>query len=73
MRTRVIAWALCFDGEVRPVTPNGVNDGNGRDVYVELADGSIEAVGEWVDPCGFADADEMDRHYRRTAKTEAAP
>ncbi|KKC27314.1 hypothetical protein [Sphingomonas sp. SRS2] len=23
----VIAWAICIDGEVRPVTPGGVNDG----------------------------------------------
>ena len=56
LRTPVIAWALCLDGEVRAVTPNGVNDGLEQDTYVELPTGQIEAVGEWCDPCGFRDA-----------------
>lgn len=53
---RVVAWALCFDGEVRPVTPNGVCDGRGGNAYVELADGTVEGVGEWTDPSSFTDA-----------------
>lgn len=40
-RRPVIAWAICADGEVRPVTPAGVNDSDdsSTQVVVEMPDG----------------------------------
>lgn len=40
-RTPLIAWALCVDGETRPVTPAGVDDGGDEPNdgwYVEMPD-----------------------------------
>lgn len=68
-RTPVIAWALCLDGEVRPVTPGGVNDAVHGPTYVEMPGGKIEAVGEWGDPPGFDDAATLIKHF--TAQREA--
>lgn len=68
---RVIAWALCLDGEIRAVTPNGINDGIGYDgeAYVEMPTGEIEAVGEWTDPCRFDSADDMIKHFHPNIET----
>lgn len=47
-RSAIIAWALCLDGEVRPVTAGGVNDGlddRGRGFAVELPDDTIRFTG----------------------------
>ena len=45
-KSAVVAWALCFDGEVRPVTPYGVNGGHSviSTVHVELPDGSVRST-----------------------------
>jgi hypothetical protein len=52
----LIAWALCFDGEIRAVTPNGVNGHNdGEDNFVRLPDGRFRAVGQFTEPPGFQD------------------
>lgn len=55
-RAPVIAWARCFDGSVRIVTPAGVDDGHiwkeGQG-YVLMPDGSVHAVGEYLDVCRF--------------------
>ena len=46
LKAPVVAWALCFDGEVRPVTAHGVNGGNtiSEPVYVEMPDGSVQST-----------------------------
>lgn len=72
-RDQLIAWALCLDGEIRVVTPAGVNDGCGEPqegIHVEMPDGKIVGVGEYTDPCAFDDADAMLRHFVRRAKGE---
>ena len=50
--TPVIAWALCVDGDMRPVTPSGVGDscgepGNGW--HVLMPDGRVTAASSWND------------------------
>lgn len=56
----VIAWALCFDGQVRPVTPAGVNRGyNPASLgdwypdYLELPNGDIHQFGFEAEPENF--------------------
>lgn len=41
----ILAWALCYDGEMRPVTRDGVDGGLPFDepVYVRMPDGTMEA------------------------------
>jgi hypothetical protein len=63
LRSAVIAWGLCLDGEVRPIAPGGVCDGLHRDTHVELPDGSIEGVTEWSEPAGFKNAESMLAYY----------
>ena len=49
MRTPLIAWALCLDGFIRPVSPAGVDDGDLSPEYgwfVEFPSGGIHTVGE---------------------------
>jgi hypothetical protein len=63
--TPVVAWALCVDGEMRPMTPNGVNDGYSDDgpddtgLFVELPGGRIEGIGEHTDPPFYENVAEM--------------
>ncbi|MBB3347349.1 hypothetical protein [Sphingomonas sp. BK069] len=45
----VIAWALCVDGRMRPVTAQGVNDGDtdpDRDFYVLMPNKSVQCTNE---------------------------
>jgi hypothetical protein len=83
LRAPVIAWALCLDGEVRAVTPAGINDRCIEDgeVWIETADGKVYGVGV-SEPCSAADVDELHREMRngqssvagwRVAKIEAEP
>ena len=60
----VIAWALCVDGDIRPVTPAGVLSGRSiwDDHYVEMA-GGIQSVGDLTEPPGFSDRAEMLQHF----------
>ncbi len=55
-RAPVIAWARCFDGSIRVVTPAGVDDGHmwkeGQG-YVLMPDGSVHSVGAYLDVCRF--------------------
>ena len=62
-RTMVIAWANCVDGEVRPVTPQGVETDlpNGT-TYVMMADGTVQSVGQWADVVWFDNLDEFIAH-----------
>jgi hypothetical protein len=69
-REPIVGWALCFDGEIRPVAPNGIPDDSKRFTYVEMPGGRIEGVGDNADPASFKDAAEM-AAYRAGAKTEA--
>lgn len=43
-RDPILAWALCYDGEIRPVTRDGVDGGIPFDepVYVQMPDGTME-------------------------------
>lgn len=61
----LIAWALCLDGEIRAVTANGVSAGCSPDAdyFVQMPDGSVQAVGEWTEPCCFASVDEFVAHF----------
>ena len=70
VREALIAWALCLDGEVRPVAPNGIPNDTQEAVYVEMPSGKIEGVGEWADPCCFSDVEAM-RAYHRASKERA--
>lgn len=55
-RTPVVGWAVCADGEVRPVTPHGVFDLGGPDAetYVLMPDGKVNGVGEHTEPKWFS-------------------
>lgn len=77
-RAPVIAWARCFDGSIRIVTPAGVDDGHmwkDGQGYVLLPDGSVHSVGEYLDVCRFDNleayiAHEVEEHRQR-AKARA--
>lgn len=62
-REPVIAWALCYDGGIRPVAPNGIPDDTKQVAYVEMPGGRIQAIGEWGDPCAFDTVDDMCQHF----------
>jgi hypothetical protein len=50
--TPVIAWALCVDGEMRPVTPSGVGDSCGEPPngwHTLMPDGRVVAASSWND------------------------
>jgi hypothetical protein len=81
----VIAWALCLDGEIRPATPCGVDDGVSRGdgvSFVKMPDGYIKAAGPNPDVVGFQDEasllihllDErrIRREHREAARQQAA-
>lgn len=80
----VIAWALCVDGQVRPVLPSGVrrvyrfSDQNvWHPDYVQLPDGSIYQYGLESEPGTYADidaviAEETARLQKHEAQRDAA-
>ncbi len=62
----VLAWALCMDGQVRPILPSGVRRGyrfNDQNVwhpdYVQMPDGSLYQYGIESDPGAYASVDEV--------------
>lgn len=63
-KSPVIGWALCADGDVRPVTPQGVFDLGDRDteIYVLMPDGTVQAIGEHTEPVWFDTLDDYVRH-----------
>lgn len=70
----VIAWALCFDGEIRCVTPQGVNDGDGPttgDVYVEMPDGSVQAQCPYAEHRDFDNVAAYLAHHQKVFDAEA--
>jgi hypothetical protein len=61
----VIAWALCIDGEIRPATPCGVDDGiwhSDTVSYVKMPDGYIKAAGPNPDIGSFDDEAALLKH-----------
>ncbi len=80
-RTPVIAWALCVDGEVRPVTPQGVNNGGmmrDGEGYVLMPNGSVQSVGEHADEVWFDSVEDYcagawEREKAIRAARKAAP
>jgi hypothetical protein len=44
-QSTVIAWAICADGELRPVTTEGVNDGSGDSLPILHPNGCVDVVG----------------------------
>ena len=59
----LIAWALCLDGEVRAVGPDGVSCDDERATYVKFPDGTVRGIGQWSDPCRFKTVEEMRDHF----------
>jgi hypothetical protein len=53
----LIGWALCIDGEVRPVTASGVNDGVSEleDIgnFVQMPNGQVVSCSAWASQTGF--------------------
>ncbi|MBM7405668.1 MULTISPECIES: hypothetical protein [Sphingomonas] len=53
----LIGWALCIDGEVRPVTASGVNDGvsEPEDIgnFVEMPNGKVVSCSRWASQGSF--------------------
>ncbi len=80
----VVAWALCLDGQVRPVLPSGVrriyrfSDQNvWHPDYVQLPDGTICQYGLESEPGTYADidaviAEETARLQKHQARRDAA-
>lgn len=77
IKTPVVGWGLCADGDVRPVTPQGVHDCADRDTstYVLMPDGSVQSVGEHTEPVWFDTEEEYLAHERGSVGTsgDAAP
>lgn len=75
----VLAWALCMDGQVRPVLPSGVrrdfrfNDQNvWHPDYVQLPNGKIYQFGLETDPGVYASIEEViDTETKRLQRHEA--
>ncbi len=61
----LIGWALCLDGEIRPVTANGVLGGSSPSMHswVQMPDSSVQAVGEYTEPCSFDSVADMVAHF----------
>lgn len=76
-RTPIIAWALCADGELRLITPTGMNDGMDdesveRGPYAELPDGRVCGVGQFVEPSSADSAGEMLSKLQQIRENELA-
>lgn len=66
--TPVIAWALCVDGDMRPVTPAGVGDNCGEPPngwHVLMPDGRVVAASSWNDGL----TDDQERRVRNAFET----
>lgn len=78
-KTPIIAWALCLDGQVRPVTPAGVSRGyNPASLgdwypdYLEMANGAIHQFGYDAEPEDFESVGAViERETRRQRNYEA--
>ncbi len=75
----IIAWALCIDGQIRPVTPAGVSrgfnpasSGNWFPEYLEFPNGAIYQFGYDAEPEDFGNvAVVIERETRRQRNYEA--
>ncbi len=69
-KSPVIAWARCFDGSIRIVTPAGVDDGHlwteGQG-YILMPDGVVRATGEYLD---FTEFESLDAYIAHEADEE---
>ncbi|MDQ0249212.1 hypothetical protein J2W22_001259 [Sphingomonas kyeonggiensis] len=64
--TPIIAWAYCVDGEIRPVTPCGINDGladPAMGIFVQRPDGAVESASSWGDGGTFHNPAHLLDHY----------
>lgn len=68
----VIGWAICLDGEVRAVGPNGIRDDDERATYVEFPDGAVHAVGDFADPVRFDNAEATRDHFAAEERKDRA-
>jgi hypothetical protein len=65
VRIPVLAWALCMDGQVRPILPSGVrrryseSTADWHPDYVEMPDGSIYEFGFEADTDRYDSVDEV--------------
>lgn len=60
IKTPVIAWALTVGGEVRPVSPAGVDDDGCEPedgLFIEMPDGRVFAIDGWAEHYSFNNAD----------------
>lgn len=72
----VLAWALCFDGEMRPVLPSGVHgrhEAHPFNDFLQLPDGRIFEFGREAEPDALqnkAEVIEIERVRRALARDE---
>ena len=73
----LVGWALCVDGEVRPVTASGVNDGvsEPQDIgnFVAMPNGKIVSCSSWVSCAWHANPEELLSYVRDIRGKEAVP
>lgn len=59
----LIGWALCIDGDVRPVTASGVNDGvsEPEDIgnFVEMPNGKVVSCSSWASHGWFDNTEKL--------------
>lgn len=64
----LIGWALCVDGDVRPVTASGINDGvsEPHDIgnFVAMPNGKIVSCSSWVSCAWHANTEELLSYVR---------
>lgn len=73
-RTPLIAWALCLDGEIRPVTPAGVDDGSVEPEagwYVEMPDKRVFCTNDFTGPSSFEKAEEALQYFGKQRHAES--
>lgn len=72
----LIGWALCVDGEVRPVTASGINDGvsEPQDIgnFVAMPNGKIVSCSSWASCAWFDNIEELLSYVRDVRIKRAA-
>ncbi|WP_239435155.1 hypothetical protein [Sphingomonas sp. ACRSK] len=71
----LIGWALCIDGEVRPVTASGINDSvsepNDIGNFVAMPNGKIVSCSSWASCAWFDNTEELLSYVREVRSNEA--
>ncbi len=73
--TPVIAWGLCLNGELRPMTTAGIDDGMSEQDggnYVRLPNGTIHGIGAYTD-VAFFDNEEAFLRYLNRREVDRTP